>query len=96
MISDAVINKNIMMLDEGYEARELLQCAVKNVEHIPYLHEITYRLPKHNCPNMSGAIIFAKMCDPNVKRVNVYEDKRLLNIYFKNGDYWDVLDSVRP
>ena len=88
MISDVVINKNIMMLDEGYEARELLQCAVKNVEHIPYLHEITYRLPKHNCPNMSGAIIFAKMCDPSVKRVNVYEDNSLINVYFKKGDCW--------
>jgi len=96
MISDAVINKNIMMLDEGYEARELLQCAVKNVEHIPHLHEITYRLPKNKSANMAGAIMFAKMQDPNVKRVNVYEDKRLLNIYFKNGDYWGVLDSVRP
>lgn len=96
MIEDAVINENIMMLDSAYEASELLQCAVKDVEHIAYLHEITYRLPKHNCPSMTGAIIFAKMCDPNVKRVNVYEDKSLINVYFKKGDCWEVLSSTRP
>ena len=96
MIKDAVINKKILMLDEAYEAVDLLQCAVKDVEHIPYLHEITYRLPNHNCPDMSGAIMFAKMCDPNVKRINVYEDNSLINVYFKENDCWEVISSTRP
>ena len=96
VIKDSVINKNIMMLDEVFEARYLLQCAVKDVEHIPYLHEITYKLPKHNCPHMGGAIMFAKMRDPNVKRINVYEENSLINVYFKENDCWEVISSTRP
>ena len=81
---------------KSYSAQDLLQC---NIERATYDFETkvaNFYLPYLNCPDMTGAICFAKRISPDVEQVQVFEDNTLINIYLRIADKWTAQSFVRP
>jgi hypothetical protein len=86
-MDEKYITKRIFQTD-SFDVEELLQCSIDRFIYDFDDKVITYFVPKHNCTNMTGAIIYAKTIDPLVCSIYVFEDGNLINSYRKMNDKW--------
>ena len=75
-------------LQDACEIEEWLQCSLSKVVHDVESQNVLLFTPKHNRPDMRGAIAYAKRVSGDVKIVQIFEDEQLITVYVKQKGEW--------
>ncbi len=75
-------------LQDACEIEDWLQCELSNVLHDVKTKNVLLFTPKHNRPDMRGAIAYAKRVNGDVEVVQILEDENLITVYAKQKGEW--------